>query len=232
MLSHSETIIYLKRTDLEIVKVETGLVKKILMRAAVPWNEKNINAIIKAIPETFRTKSIRVLIDTDICYSLVIPWEKTINPTRKEIQDLAQEKIPELLANEWWDYKLLLTNHGKKILIFAPVQDIYRKFIQAIKTAKLNNQGSYPLELLPRTKDDFITFAQINLHGNDEETLALKPEKETLVDSTLKTSKTKLKEEILPQPKSQKLYFKILLLILFSLLITLVVMLLTKKSTT
>jgi hypothetical protein len=222
MLGNHKTIIYLKRETIKIVKVSISLVKKISMEAELPWNEKNIEAILKDISKTFKTKNIRILIDPDICYSLVIDWENENLPTRNDIQVLAAEKIPEHLDNDWWDYKLLVTNEGKKILFFAPVKEVYKKIISAIKETELNHEGSYPLEFLPKTKNDFLTFSEINLDGKDKDTLALKPK--------TKNEKKNVEKAIISKKDEEKSKLPMLIGILVILILTLVGVIVLKNN--
>lgn len=224
MLNKHKTIIYLRRKIIKIANVSTGWIKKTTMEAELPWDENNIEAILRDIPKTFKTKNIRILIDPDICYSMVMDWKEKELPTRKKIQDLAAEKIPEHLDNEWWDYKLLVTKEGKKVLFFAPVKEVYEKVINTIKDTELDHEGSYPLEFLPKTKNDFITFAEISLEGKDKDVLSLKPKnKNEEEEKEIKTTKESKKD-------GEKSKLPMLLGILVILILALVAVILFKRK--
>jgi hypothetical protein len=199
MITKTETIIYLKRESLEIAKVRVGVGEKVTMKASVPWNEKSLLSILKGIPETFKTDEVRLLIDPEICYSMIFDWKEEKLPSRDDVQKLAEERVPEHLDNEWWDYKLLTTANEKKILFFAPVRDIYSQFIVAIKETVLKHEGTYPLEFLPKTENDLIAFSKISLTGKDKDTLVINPiMKEEETENTEFTTNDKKEKSKLP----------------------------------
>ncbi|OIP73565.1 MAG: hypothetical protein AUK08_03265 [Candidatus Pacebacteria bacterium CG2_30_36_39] len=175
MFDQIKTIIYLKRSTLEIHKLNNS--GKTLMKAEVPWNKDDLESILKDIPNTFKVKEIRLLLDTSICYAMILPLKEITVPKRKEVRSMVSGIVPEKLENEWWDYKILITKDEKKILFFAPVVEIYKQFINAIQKTNLILEGTYPLEFLPKTDNDFAAFAKISLNGKDEDTLGLIPPK-------------------------------------------------------
>ncbi len=158
--------------------------KKVLESLELGWDEKTLDLSLAKIIEKFKSKKIRILLDDLYSYVLRIkvPVVFNENEERKYVSDRITEKIPELLADNDWDYKDINFNissekkqqsEEKEVLVFSPVKYIFEIISAAVVKMEVEVEAVEPVEIsLTRDTNPIIGLAlKEDVSGRDKDVL-------------------------------------------------------------
>lgn len=185
-------VLYVHDGVIELAQVVVSKSVSIQKKYRVSFDETNINEALFQIMAKFKSKKTYLLLGQEYCYvvNFNIPAHVQLSEERSFIYKKMSESVPEIIAENDWDFKIVSKNNDeKKVLAFTFVKNNFNIIKQAIKTVGLEVVTVEPEEVsLLRNSSPIIGIAIKNdIYGSDENTLNI-----NLTNSKVKTINYKI----------------------------------------
>jgi hypothetical protein len=177
-------VIGIDREKLVFVKVSTFGKGKIVKSLVSEYNFVNIREVVSKAKKILKFKKVRLLFADELSYVLEtnIPRNLKGFEEKKYIYKLISEEIPEKLSDVNWDFKELKKidkksekDNEKRILVFAPVKDLFERMVKVLTSLKVEIEAVEPETLAKkRSSNPLVGIAKKkDITGKDEEVLNL-----------------------------------------------------------
>lgn len=204
MFKSKKVIFYITRNKFLVSQVSLGKNPKRADIGTVSWTETTLTNAFKQIKSHLRVKNIRLLLDDNLSYLLLLKVPPNQTNQREYIANKVSESIPEVLSGNDWDYARVQMSSNTKsqlihVVVFAPVKAIWQKLIAAFNESGINFEAVESVNLAKkRHPDPIIGLAlKTDLKGKDSQVLNLQPSSDT--------NKTKLPSKpTKPKPATPK----------------------------
>jgi len=185
MLFSNRKIIAIYRGKLIATEVYDPVTKKFGRTYEFGWQPETLDLTLAEVIKKFQTNEYRILVSDELSYvvRLTIPSTVPKAQIRAYILDKLQEKIPEQVDDNEWDYKEIrnLAGEGLDIIAFALVKTFAAVLFRAINKLGINIVAIEP-ETIAKTRDAnaYIGLSlKTDLRGPDPEVLNITPNQVT-----------------------------------------------------
>jgi len=178
-------VIFISRDRLKVGWVGLGKNPKLTGVKEYPWKEKKLAEALERVKADFKYEKILVVFSDTLSYILRFEVPKEEKDVREYVIGKIAEGIPEILENDYWDYKEIeKSKKGKKVEVFAPVKDSLGQLMRAAKKAGLEVEVVEPSSLSStRYQEPMIGVAmKKDIKSKDEEVLNVEPPKVVVVE--------------------------------------------------
>ena len=185
MFTAKKLVIYLSRDRLKVGWVILGREPKLAGVKEYPWKEKKLAEALAIVKTDFKYEKVWVVLSDTLSYTLRFEVPETEKDVREYVAGKVAEGIPEILENDYWDYKVTeKSKKGKKVEVFAPVKDLLVQLSRAAKKVGLEVEVIEPASLsATRHQEPMIGVAmKKDIQGKDEEVLNVEPPKVVVVE--------------------------------------------------
>jgi hypothetical protein len=191
MLKKSEKILVILKDKVIVSEIKT-FSRKIGETFEMGWKPETLDLVFIEAKKKLKTSQFRILLGDELSYvvRVTIPSDVTKSEEKEFIAQSLQEKIPDEIEEDSWDYKVVSTEkEGKTIsvtrdaIVFAVVNDFFKILKEAIKKSKIDVEVIEP-EVVAKTRDanPLIGLAlKEDISGKDEEVLNVRPANESII---------------------------------------------------
>jgi hypothetical protein len=227
MFLKSKNIIYVGRGKLTAVEVIDAVQKKFGRVQEAGWSYETFDIALAELVNKFKSKEYRLLLSDDLAYVLrvEVPGNVAKNSVREFVHTKIQEKIPENVDENEWDYKEIKGKPGELqvVIAFAMVKKFSDILNKALSATPLIIEAVEP-ETIAKTRDSnaYIGLAlKDDITGRDEDVLNIQLNAEQHREEPkieISTAEKPSEANAVPPPKAQvtkQLFsFKLLFLII------------------
>jgi len=195
--NNKKLVISINRTKIRSGLVELGDTPEIDSLAEGSWTDDNLVELFKKIKSHYGDLPVRIVLGDDISYVLELLIPNDVENERSFIGLKITEKIPDILEDNDWDYKLIEADEkGRKIKVFAPVKSYLKKISFSASEAGLEIEAVEPVFLSKeRNPEPMIGIAlKTDIKGKDENVLNVVP-KEITKEENKETTGDQIEEE-------------------------------------
>ncbi len=178
-------VVFMSRDRLKVGWVTLGKKPKLTGVKEYPYKEKKLFEALKQARDDFKYEKALVVFSDTLSYILRFEVPKEEKEVREYVAAKVAEGIPEILENDYWDYKEVgKSKKGKKVEVFAPVKDSLVQLSRAAKKAGLEIEVVEPVSLAStRHQEPMIGVAmKKDAKKKDEEVLNVEPPKVVVVE--------------------------------------------------
>ncbi len=207
MLFSNRKIIAIFRGKLIATEVYDPVTKKFGRTYEFGWQPETLDLTLAEVIKKFQSKQFWILVSDDLSYvvRLTIPSTVPKGGKRIYILDKLQEKIPEQVDDNEWDYKEIRgnTEEGHDILAFALVKSFATALFRSINKLGMDIVAIEP-ETIAKTRDAnaYIGLSlKTDIKGQDEDVLNITPSQ--VVAETQKAKKDIPETEIPGDTKAE-----------------------------
>lgn len=175
MLQKNKVILYISRSQLILAEVDVRA-EKVSELFKESWTLETLNSFIERVATTTAKRALRVIVGADLSHVVHLSIPKT-TPESEERTYIYQEiirQIPESVGENDWDHKVeAVTDQGKQVVVFVPVENIFAALIKALAKYDIAVEATEPEQVaLTRNKNVFLGMAQKkDITGSDAKTL-------------------------------------------------------------
>lgn len=145
LFSRSKTIITLYPDKLKAAKISIKAGKPIIQaKTEKKFTPENLADVFNQIKQELKTNSARILLPEDKTYLKLLELAKDTSITRDLVLEKAQEVIPEILEEGYFDWKQVEADKNLKIQFLAVSKDYLTSIQQAAQRAKLALEAFEP----------------------------------------------------------------------------------------
>ncbi|MBI4130461.1 hypothetical protein HY468_04045 [Candidatus Roizmanbacteria bacterium] len=166
MFQHKTIIVYLTDTTAIIYTFQHQTLS-VLTR--IPWDGKNIRAVYEYLEKKLKIYQAALILSGNLCYVLTISLPSQ-HIVRASVQQEAQDRIPELLTNVNFDWKIISTNKTRisRLQVVAIIERVTTALNDASRASRVSFAGIEPIAVLLAEETKTIPHPHILLWGTEE----------------------------------------------------------------
>jgi hypothetical protein len=208
-------VLFISRKTIKSAVVSGGKHPEVKSLKEAPFQEETLVTYLTDLKKQLGSRNWRVIFADDVSYLLTLEIPAGISNKREYIGKKAAEKIPEILDTHDWDFREY--PDGKKVLVFAPVREVWHIVNLAFEKAGIEAAVTEPEKLARlRHSDPMIGIAlKKDIKGKDEKVLNLRPEKIS-TEQAGEAGKTKETKEYKKPAVNKRLLIIFIAVMLFS----------------
>lgn len=183
LITRPEIIVHFFPHRLVVGKVRVGRHTFLMERSESEWDENTLPEIFTEIKNTFRTETIRILLDDALCHTITVDLPQKTVDMRDYLRQQIETRIGESPGPQEWDYKKATFPLGKKdkAIVFVPHQNLLKAVTTAANRAELTITAMEPVKIAQKRNEDPMIGLAIkeDLNGLDEEILNISVQNST-----------------------------------------------------
>lgn len=147
MAMHPVTIVSCTPTTVGVAIFEDEGQQKLIPKQRVEWSATpdQYDSVFTTIKETYHVHTIRILVSEDDTYCKQILFPPGTEPTRNMVLEEAKTTIPDLLDEQFFDWKKVSnTQEGVYVQIYAVKKSVMQPMIHAAKSSGLTIESCEP----------------------------------------------------------------------------------------
>jgi len=174
------TVLYFTSEKLVVYEVSKNEVAEV---GKVDWTPELLPKEFGQIKEQLGAKKVRLLLEDDLSSLLLVKVPEKEKNEREYVKKRVQEKKPEILSEDNWDFvEVTMVDEvkGKYVAVFALADKVWKALVESFNRSGIKLEAVESVALAKRRDENPVIGLALkeDLRGKDEEVLNLTVEKQ------------------------------------------------------